>query len=371
MTCHRSPVEVAYDVLSLQASVLMEVVTVSTLPVQEYFDRYLPALKAEIQAVMTASEESLRDLYGMLRYHMGWEDRQFRPIRGPQPTGKRVRPVFCLLSCETCGGDWEQALPAAAAVELIHNFSLIHDDIEDGDDTRRGRPTLWAVWGIPQALNAGDALFALAYQALFRLQDRGVSPGTVLSALQVLNLACIRLTEGQFLDIRFETQDDISVDEYIAMAAWKTAELLAAACELGALVADAPPDLRQRLRRFGYHVGLAFQMQDDILGIWGDPAVTGKPVGSDLRRGKKTLPILCAMEREPALKPLLARPPLSDEDFQAAMDLLTHSGACGMVQRWAIEESERATRFLQETGLTHPAAAALDELAEMLVFRTR
>ncbi len=343
----------------------------STLLIQEYLDRYLPALEAEMQAVVMAAEEQLSGLYGMLRYHMGWEDQQFRSLRGPRPTGKRIRPVFCLLSCEACGGDWEQALPAAAAVELIHNFSLIHDDIEDGDSTRRGRPTLWSVWGVPQALNAGDTLFALAYHALFRLQDRGVSPETVLTAFQVLNQACIRLTEGQFLDLRFEGQDDVSVDDYMFMVARKTAELISSACELGALVAEAPPGLRQSLRRFGYHVGVAFQVQDDILGVWGDPEVTGKPVGSDVRRGKKTFPILYAMDVEPSLKDILARAPLSDEDFQIAMDLIYRTGVCGVTQRWVLEEAQLASQVLRETGLTHPAAAALDELAETLVFRTR
>ncbi len=343
----------------------------STPLIQEYFDRYLPALEAEMQAVVAAAEEELRDLYGMLRYHMGWEDDHFRPIRGTRPTGKRIRPVFCLLSCEACGGDWQRALPAAAAVELIHNFSLIHDDIEDGDATRRGRPTLWALWGMPQALNAGDTLFALAYRALFRLEERGVPPETVIVAFQVLNQACIRLTEGQFLDLRFERRDDVSVDDYLAMAARKTAELIAASCELGAIVAGAPPDLRQSLRRFGYHVGVAFQMQDDILGIWGDPEVTGKPVGSDVQRGKKTFPVLYAMDREPALRGIFARTPLSDEDLRAAMDLIHQSGVCGVTQRWALEEAQLASQALRETGLTHPAVAALDELAEMLVFRTR
>lgn len=341
----------------------------STPLMRECFDRYLPALEAEMQAVVAAAEEELRDLYGMLRYHMGWEDRQFRPVDGPR--GKRVRPVFTLLSCEACGGDWERALPAAAAVELIHNFSLIHDDIEDGDSTRRGRPTLWSVWGVPQALNAGDTLFALAYRALFRLEERGTPAETVLVAFRLLNQACIRLTEGQFLDLRFEGQDKVSVEDYLAMVARKTAELIAASCELGAIVAGASPDLCRNLRRFGHHVGIAFQMRDDFLGIWGDPAVTGKPVGSDLRRGKKTFPILLAMEREPVLRAILARAPLDSDDLEVAMGLVDRTGVREVVQQRAAEEAARASQALRETGLTHPAVAALNELAEMLVSRTQ
>ncbi len=338
---------------------------------QDDLDRYLPALEAEMQAIVEASRPSLRDLYGMLRYHMGWEDREFRPLTGPQPTGKRIRPVLCLLCCEACGGDWEQALPAAAAVELVHNFSLIHDDIEDSDSTRRGRPTVWSVWGVPQALNAGDTLFTLAHLALFRLTDRGVPPETVLSALRILLQACRRLTEGQFLDLRFEGQEEVSVEDYLFMIAHKTAELLSAACELGALVAGASPEARQRLRAFGYHAGIAFQIQDDILGIWGDPAVTGKPVGSDLRRGKKTFPVLYALSREPALRHLLSNAACSSGDFQAAMGLINRSGAQEAARERVLEEADRALQALREAGLSGPAADILAALAHQLAFRDR
>lgn len=338
---------------------------------QDYLDRYLPALEAEMQAVVAASESSLRDLYGMLRYHMGWEDQEFRPVAGPQPIGKRIRPVLCLLCCEACGGDWERALPAAAAVELVHNFSLIHDDIEDGDSTRRGRPTVWSLWGVPQALNAGDTLFTLAHLALFRLADRGVPPETVLSALQILLTACLRLTEGQFLDLRFEGEDRVSVEDYLLMIARKTAKLLSAACELGALVAGASPEARGRLRAFGHHAGIAFQIQDDILGIWGDPAVTGKPVGSDLRRGKKTFPVLYASGREPGLRHILPNVARSSDDLQAAMALLNRSGAREAARERALEEADRALQALREADLSGPAADALDDLVRQLAFRGR
>lgn len=338
---------------------------------QDYLDRYLPALEAEMQAVVATSEPSLRDLYGMLRYHMGWQDREFQPIAGPQPTGKRIRPVLCLLCCEACGGDWEQALPAAAAVELVHNFSLIHDDIEDGDSTRRGRPTVWSVWGVPQALNAGDTLFTLAHLALFRLTDRGASTETVLAALRILLTACLRITEGQFLDLRFEGEDGVSVEEYLFMIARKTAELLSAACELGALVAGASADVRGRLRTFGHHAGIAFQIQDDILGIWGDPAVTGKPVGSDLRRGKKTFPVLYALNREPGLRHLLANAACSLDNLQAAMALVNHSGAQEAARERVLKEADRALQALGEAGLSAPAADALADLVWQLAFRDR
>lgn len=338
---------------------------------QDYFDRYLPALEAEMQAVVAASGLPLHDLYGMLRYHMGWEDQKFRPVTDPQPTGKRIRPVLCLLCCEACGGDWERVLPAAAAVELVHNFSLIHDDIEDSDSIRRGRPTVWSVWGMPQALNAGDTLFTLAHLALFRLLDRGVSLETTLSTLRILLQVCLRLTEGQFLDLRFESQEEVLVEDYLFMIARKTAELFSAACELGALVAGASPEVRQRLRAFGYHVGITFQIQDDILGLWGDPAVTGKPVGSDLRRGKKTFPVLYALSREPALRDLLPNAAYSSDNLQAAMALINRSGAREAAQERVLEEANRALQALREAGLSGPAADALATLAHQLAFRDR
>ncbi len=338
---------------------------------RDYLDHYLPALEAEMQAVVATSEPSLRDLYGMLRYHLGWQDREFRSIVGPQPTGKRIRPVLCLLCCEACGGDWERALPAAAAVELVHNFSLIHDDIEDGDSTRRGRPTVWSVWGVPQALNAGDTLFTLAHQTLFRLADQGVPPETILAALRILLVACQRLTEGQFLDLRFEEQEKVSVEDYLFMIARKTAALLAAACELGALVAGASADARGRLRTFGHHAGIAFQIQDDILGLWGDPAVTGKPVGSDLRRGKKTFPVLYALGQEPSLHHLLSNAACSSGDLKAAMALINRSGAQEAAREQVLKEASRAVQALQEARLSGPAADALTDLVQQLAFRDR
>lgn len=337
--------------------------------ISHYLDRYLPALEAEMQDVVAAGEEFLGGLYGMLRYHMGWTDEQFRPVCAP--TGKRLRPVFCLLVCEVCGGDWERAVPAAAAVELIHNFSLIHDDIEDGDRTRRGRPTVWALWGIPQGLNAGDTLFVLAHQALLRLTDRGIPPDCVVEAFRILDQACLRLTEGQYLDLLFEEMPDVTVERYVQMVGRKTGALLSAACELGALVAGAPPAVREQMARFGYQVGLAFQIRDDYLGMWGDPQRTGKPVGSDLRRGKKTYPVVWAMERSTELRTLLARLSHSPEETEKALHLLEALGAREQTESAVLEALEAARRILAQFPADHPALRALAALTDNLAFRDR
>ncbi|HEC34617.1 MAG TPA: polyprenyl synthetase family protein [Chloroflexi bacterium] len=337
--------------------------------VQSFLDRYFSAIEAEMRTVVNSTSLELHDLYGYLHYHLGWADEEFRPVGGH--AGKRLRPAFCLLTCEACGGDWEQALPAAAAVELLHSFSLIHDDIEDGDTTRRGRPAVWALWGVPQAINAGDALYALAHVALLRLADRGLAAETVIAALQLFNRACLRLTEGQFMDIRFESQENVSTNAYLLMVEGKTTALLAASCELGALVADAPLLQREHMRAFGHHLGLAFQIQDDLLGIWGDPQVTGKPVGSDLLRRKKTLPIVHGLQRSEPLRALLAQADLSSDDVDRAVELLEDVGSRAFATHEAQQHTDRALVALDAADLQTPAADALRELALRLLNRVR
>ncbi len=331
--------------------------------------RYLPAVEAEMQDLLAPPADQRGDLYNCLRYHMGWVDEQFRPTS--EPTGKRLRPVFCLLTCEACAGDWQDALPAAAAVELLHNFSLIHDDIEDGDVTRRGRPTMWTLWGVPQTLNAGDAMYALAQLALLRSVDRGLPAETVVTAAHLLNRTCLQLTEGQFLDIRFETQQAVAVDTYLQMVSGKTAALLAAACELGALAAAAPLDQRNHLCAFGHHLGLAFQIQDDLLGIWGDPQLTGKPVGADLQRHKKTLPIIHGLQHCPPLRRLLTSPQLSPDQIAQAIHLLETTGSDRWAGDAAAAQTQQALTALDDAHLCQPFASVLHDLALQLLQRVR
>ncbi len=341
-----------------------------TLTLDTFFERYLPPLEEEMIQVLSAFEEvPFAGLLGMLRYHLGWADEHFRPTHAP--AGKRARPVLCLLVCESCGGDWQAALPAGAAVEMIHNFSLIHDDIEDNDRVRRGRPTVWAIWGQPQAINAGDTLFALAHLALLHLSEHGVHPESVVEATWILDQTCVRLTGGQYLDMAFETRAEVSVENYLAMVEGKTAGLIACASELGALVAGVPKEQREHLRAFGHYLGMTFQMTDDILGIWGDPAVTGKPVGSDIIRRKKTLPILYGLEREPALGALLAQETFSEQDVERATRLLLEAGSREYTERLAREYHDRAIAALEAVGLDTPTAGVLRELAQVLLERRK
>lgn len=263
------------------------------------------AVQQEMRHVLQAEIHPPVDhLHGMMQYHMGWLDADFNSVSAKG--GKHIRPLLVLLTAVSAGGDWRQALPAAAAVELLHNFSLIHDDIEDNSPTRRGRETLWHVWGIPLAINAGDAMFAIAHLALNRLMNRGVPAEVVVQALRRFDETCLELTQGQQADMQFETRAEVTVDEYLAMIRGKTSVLLALCAELGALIAGCPAETVAHYAQFGLNLGLAFQVQDDILGIWGDEALIGKSATSDIETRKKTLPVLYGLSQSPALQELYA-----------------------------------------------------------------
>ena len=336
--------------------------------IASFTSRYLPPLEAEMQALVQTNEAPHAGLFGMLRYHLGWVDEAFRPQAAE--SGKRIRPLMCLLTCEACEGKWEQAIPAAAAIELLHNFSLIHDDIEDRDTTRRGRATLWTIWGEPQAINAGDALFSLAQLALLKTGQRGVDPATVIAAHTLFNETCVALTAGQFMDIGFETRQDVTVADYLTMISGKTAALAACACKMGALLAGAPDPRQRDLRAFGYHVGLAFQMRDDVLGVWGDPAVTGKPAGSDIGRRKKSLPILHGIEHSSELRALLGGDgELTDANVQHAVELLEGTSSREYAEALAAEHHTLALQALDQAAVSGEAGWSLYELAGLLASR--
>jgi geranylgeranyl diphosphate synthase type I len=210
--------------------------------------------------------------------------------------GKRLRPFLVLKACEMVGGNREDALPVAAAVELLHTFTLVHDDIMDSDDKRRGKPTVHTLWGIPIAISAGDMLYAKAYEAvLSSLRSSKVSPRRILKILSLITEATISICEGQALDILFERRELISEKEYFNMITKKTAGLLETSTRVGAIVGGGKAAQVKRLGRYAYYSGLAFQVIDDYLGITADEKVLGKPVGSDIREGKRTLILIHAL----------------------------------------------------------------------------
>lgn len=329
--------------------------------------RYAGPVEAELRATVAGPDPRLSGMIGMLQYHLGWVDAHFQPAATRH--GKGIRPVFCLLAAEAAGGRWEQALPAAAALELVHNFSLIHDDIEDGDRERRGRATVWVLWGQPQAINAGDAMFVLARIALHRLAERGVPAGKIVAAFRVFDAACLALTQGQYLDLTFESRLDVSIDEYLAMVTGKTAALLGAACHLGALLSSDDPDLVERYRRFGEQLGIAFQIYDDILGIWGQSSITGKSSANDIYRKKKSLPVVYGLLRQPELAEIYTRATLTTDEVARVLYLLDKAGARQFAQQLAEKHLETALGELAATGIENQAQADLRILAQFLVDR--
>ena len=334
--------------------------------------RWIPEIEAHMCQMVGGEREELRGLYGMLRYHLGWEDQMGQPDSAY--TGKRVRPLATLMTCQAAGDDPAKAIPAAAAVELLHNFSLIHDDIEDRSPTRRHRTTLWNWVGEAQAINAGDTMFTLARLALLGLNDTGVPPQRVLDAQHLFDLTCLHLTEGQYLDISFETRADVALHEYLTMIAGKTAALLGASAQLGAIAAGADDVTAGYYWRFGHELGLSFQVQDDILGIWGDEAKTGKSAASDILTRKKTLPVLYALEQTSPYAQALhayytADRDLTPADLSMVLDLLDRLGARKHAEESAHLHAEAALVALQQADGESEGMALLIELAHKLVGR--
>nr|WP_231500036.1 family 2 encapsulin nanocompartment cargo protein polyprenyl transferase [Saccharothrix sp. NRRL B-16314] len=317
-----------------------------------------PALRAAVDGLPA----SVRRVAG---YHLGWWDEHGDPTEGAG--GKAIRPVLAQLAAEAVGGSASDAVPAAAAVELVHNFSLLHDDVLDGDLTRRHRPAAWHVFGVHAAILAGDAMLASAFDVL----AAGGHPAA-LTGVRVLNAAVLGLVEGEHADLAFEARHDIDVAECVAMVERKTAGLLAGACALGALFGGGGPGAVAGLRDFGREVGVAFQHVDDLLGIWGDPAVTGKPVHGDLRARKKSLPVVAALTSgTPAGRELAAlyQDPATEPSRLA--ELVDAAGGRAWSERQADLLLAQALSHLDSTGLAPRPAAELTALAKVIVHRDR
>jgi geranylgeranyl diphosphate synthase type I len=322
------------------------------------------ALEADLQGdVHLLASEGTGEMAEMIAYHLGWTEPQ------AASGGKRIRPLLTLLCCAAAGGDWHLALPVASSVELIHNFSLLHDDIQDNSAERRGRPTVWKRWGVPQAINTGDALLILAHLAGLRLTSLGVDPRVTLDVVHLLDDACLSLTRGQHLDLAFEARAQVSEAEYLEMIGGKTAALVAAATSSGARLAQAPFEVVDGFRLYGRHLGMAFQILDDILGTWGAPEVTGKPAGDDLRARKKSLPVLFGIQHSPSFVGLWTSDRDDDSAIAAMATALEETGALEYARREAEEHTDLALQSLEGAASPGPAREALIQLTHRLLRR--
>ncbi len=308
---------------------------------------------------------------GMLEYHLGWRDQGLARLASPAPSGKKLRPTLALLVCEAVRGTVEAARAAAVAVELVHNFSLVHDDIQDASAVRRHRATLWSLWGMEQGINAGDALFALAQVVLLR-------DGSAMAARMGAELGrtCLLLAEGQFLDIDLQRDASrLTLAAYDAMIARKTGALFACACRLGALAAEAPPSVQDAYAAFGLELGIAFQEQDDLLGVWGAPEETGKPRAADVATRKKGLPAAIALGRRDP--PPWLRAAYGDDggaDMPAALveRVVVELDALGVraeAERRIAARYASAMGALDRAGPWEPARTSLAGICRLLVSR--
>jgi geranylgeranyl diphosphate synthase type I len=355
----------------------------------ETLARHHELVRREIEAVLGAHEphepreprgadEGSDQYYGIMRYHLGLASADLKPMAAP--VGKGLRGALLLLVARAFDGDARDVAPLAAAVELLHNFSLVHDDIEDGSATRRHRATVWSIWGAPIGINAGDGLYALAHLALYRSPLRDSNSRALIDVARTFEEAALHLAEGQHRDMTLQAAgvSDVSVDDYLRMIDGKTATLIAAAASIGARAAGAGATQVGRAGRFGRELGLAFQMQDDILGIWGDERVTGKSAVSDIATRKKTLPVLLALahaapDDRARLRALYARPGDSAADAADTADilaLLDRAGARDVARDYLRRHREAALQVLAEMDLPDAASAPLRAFERRFAERT-
>jgi geranylgeranyl diphosphate synthase, type I len=334
---------------------------------KQHIELMLPLIEEELQHQVARLDDSRTlPFHEMLTYHMGW----IGEGAGREATGKRIRPLIVLLATASLGEDWKTSLPAAAAVELVHNFSLVHDDVQDNSEKRRGRPTVWTKWGVPMAINVGDAMFVIANRAIMDLVKTHPA-STVVRAATILHDTCLDLTRGQFLDMSYEERNDLSLEDYWPMVGGETSALLSACTLIGALLGNAGEAEQESYRQFGYHLGLAFQVQDDILGIWGNEAVTGKSVASDLVEGKNSLPVLYALGKQGTFAERWKKGPITESEVKSIAAQLEKEGGRSYAEEMSEKETQTALEYLSKANPRGAAGESMLELANMLLKRNQ
>ncbi|MBN1680803.1 MAG: polyprenyl synthetase family protein [Anaerolineae bacterium] len=334
----------------------------------------LADIEREMRAVRQEQVEVAPMLWDIIDYQFGWD---LPPNQGDQfknITGKKIRPLLMALVAQAITGDYHHVLPAGAALELLHNFTLIHDDVMDKSLERRHRPAVWTRWGADQAVNAGDALYALANLANARLFKHGIPAEKVVDVWRAMSQVCLWTAEGQILDMGFETRETVTTGEYITMITHKSARLIEAAAYIGAVLSTNDQAVIDGYRHFALNVGIAFQVHDDYLGVWGDETQTGKSATSDIREKKKAYPLLAALEHasddeRTTLRHLYAQKTLSDDDIQHVLAIFDRFGAAAQTDTIAQQYFKTAMASLDKTGIQNDTQALIRRYAMFLIRR--
>ena len=328
-------------------------------------NRYRQALDDELRETF-AGQEGL--LYNMLLYQLGWIDEQGMPLTAL--SGECIHPVLCMLSCESLLGEYKPALPSAAAVELVHNFSLIHEDVQSGSPNRGQRATVWWIWGPGQAINAGDGMHALARLALMRLQDRGSSVARVLKAMSLLDQSCLRMCEGQHLDLAFMEKLDVGEDSYLKMVAAKTGALMSCAMGLGTLAATEDDGVVQAFKECGENLGIAWQIKDDIRDLWGIPGE--EMASSNVLNKKKLLPVVYALETgdlatKRELGTVYFKRVLEPQDVQRVLSILDERSAREYAREKVVSYCQRAMESLEGVAISPWGRGEMERLCQEVI----
>jgi geranylgeranyl diphosphate synthase type I len=335
----------------------------------EIFIKYQEIIQQSLRPALSLDHGELNLLS---HYQMGWVDENGNNSTGS--SGKALRPSLCLLACEAVGGQINLAVPLAIALEIIHNFSLVHDDIQDEDLLRRHRPTVWAVWGKKLALIAGNAMRTSADMNIYSLRSLGTTSDRVIYAINLLTERYLEMIEGQYQDISFEKRTDVSTQEYLDMVEKKTGSLIEAALHMGAYIGSATTNQVSALGKFGKLIGLGFQVRDDMLGIWGNTKSTGKGHGSDISRKKQALPVLYAFEygtisTRQTMATIYKKPILTPRDISKVIDILNRLNAQEYCQKIAENYMNQALNALKEANLSDKWEKSFQQLAHFMVLR--
>ena len=321
--------------------------------IEQILEKYGKLVDKEIKRVI--SEKEPKQLYELINYHLA-------------AGGKKVRPALCMISAEAVGGKAKDVLPIAAGLEMIHAFSLIHDDIEDRDELRRGKPTTWKVWGEALAINAGDGLYTKAFQSAANLKGKHAN-----EAMKIFSAAILEVCEGQALDISFEKREGVTEKDYLEMTSRKTGALIEASCKLGALIGGGSKKEISALGNYGRKIGIAFQIWDDYIDFASEK--TGKTFGLDIKKGKKTFIVCHALTkvtgRERARLLEILKSPIyqtTDEMIKEAIEILNRTGSIDYANEFAqklVSEAKAELKVLKKSA----AKEILQEFADFVVRR--